>query len=71
MSEQSQAILDAFLALPMTEQESLMARLRERELPEGEDPTDEELLEELRLRSGEIAQGTAGAVHWSEILKVE
>jgi hypothetical protein len=57
MTAQTQAVLDAALALPEAKRALGVERLLETLSPEGEDLIDDELFTELERRRSEIEQG--------------
>jgi putative addiction module component (TIGR02574 family) len=67
MSPQTQAVLDAVLALPESERALLIERLLEDVPPEFEEVTDEALLAELDRRSAEFQRDPSVGVPWSEV----
>jgi putative addiction module component (TIGR02574 family) len=71
MSPQTQAILEAALALPEAERALLVERLLETLSEEGEEMTEEELLAELDRRRAEMADGTDPGIPWSELVPEE
>jgi putative addiction module component (TIGR02574 family) len=69
MTTQTQAILDAALALPEAERFALVEQLLEVLSPDLNDLSDDELLAELERRRAEVRAGTAKGVPWSELKK--
>jgi putative addiction module component (TIGR02574 family) len=67
MSPQSQALLDAALALPEAERALLVERLLETLSKEGDDLTEEELVAELDRRRAEMADGTDPGIPASQL----
>jgi putative addiction module component (TIGR02574 family) len=67
MTSQTQAILDAALALPEAERALLVERLLETLSPEQGELSDEELFAELERRRAEVEQGQVKPVPWSEV----
>ncbi len=71
MSDQTQAVLDAALALSVTERELLVRRLLE-SLPSAVDEmNDEELEAELDRRWEEYQRDPSAGIPWSEIKRSE
>jgi putative addiction module component (TIGR02574 family) len=66
MSDQTQAILDAALALSETERELLVQRLLE-SLPSVDKLSDQELEAELDRRWEEYQRDPSASIPWSEI----
>jgi putative addiction module component (TIGR02574 family) len=67
MTAQTQAVLDAALALPEAERALLVERLLETLSPEEEELSDDELFAELERRRAEIEQGLVKPIPWSEV----
>jgi putative addiction module component (TIGR02574 family) len=67
MTTQTQAILDAALALPEAERFALVEQLLEVLSPGPNELSDDELLAELERRRTEVRAGTAKGVPWSEL----
>jgi putative addiction module component (TIGR02574 family) len=67
MTVQTQAVLDAALALPEAERALLVERLLETLSSEAEELTDDELFAELERRRAEIEQGVVNPIPWSEV----
>jgi len=67
MSPQTQALLDAALALPEAERILLVERLLETLPPETDEVTDDELFAELERRRMEVEQGVEKPIPWSEV----
>jgi putative addiction module component (TIGR02574 family) len=67
MTPQTQAILDAALALPEAERALLVDRLLESLPPEVDEMTDDEFFAELERRRAEVEQGTVKPIPWSEL----
>ena len=67
MNSQTQAVLDAALALPEAERAELVDRLLESLPPEIEGFTDDEFYAELERRSAEIEQGIVKPIPWSDV----
>ena len=67
MTSQTQAILDAALALPEAERALLVERLLETLSPEQGELSDEELFAELERRRAEVEQGQVKPGPWSEV----
>jgi putative addiction module component (TIGR02574 family) len=67
MTTQTQAILDAALALPEAERFALVEQLLEVLSPGPNELSDDELLAELERRRAEVRAGTAKGVPWSEL----
>jgi putative addiction module component (TIGR02574 family) len=67
MTTQTQAILDAALALPEAERLALMEQLLEVSSPDLEELNDDELYAELERRRAEVHAGTAKGIPWSEL----
>lgn len=65
MDERTQQLYNEALALPEQQLNLLVERLLEAIGPP--DDEDAELIEELDRRSKEIAEGTDGAIPWSEV----
>ncbi len=71
MTQSTQAILDAALALPEAERAALAERLLESLSPEPDELGDAGWLAELERRSADFERGTAEAVSWSELKQEE
>lgn len=71
MDANTQAILQAALALPEDARLNLAHELLDSLPPELDDLSDEELLAELKRRSAEIDNGAVKLVPWSEVQKME
>lgn len=69
MEPQTQALFEAAMALPESERNLLIERLLETLSDDAEELTDDELAAELDRRRAEMANGTAGAIPWSELAK--
>ena len=68
MDAQTQAILDAALALPEAQRVLLTERLLESISPDDpEDLSDEEFAAELQRRRQEVVEGKADLVPWSQL----
>ena len=67
MSPQTQALLDAALALPEAGRALLVEGLLESLSEEGDDRTDEELVAELDRRRAEMADGTDPGIPASDL----
>ena len=67
MTNETQSIFDAALALPEKERAALAQLLLESLSEDQEDITEEELLAELDRRSADLERGTADAVPWSDL----
>jgi len=67
---QTQAILQAALALPEAERELLVECLLESLDPPGEVMTDEEFAAELDRRVAELDADPSKAIPWSEVRKM-
>lgn len=67
----TQAILQAALALPEDARFGLAQELLDSLPPELDELSDEELLAELKRRSAEIDSGAVKLVPWSEAKQVE
>jgi putative addiction module component (TIGR02574 family) len=67
MSEQSQAILQAALALPERERSALIQQLAETLSPEEEERWEEEFAQELERRRLEFDQGKADPTTWQDL----
>jgi putative addiction module component (TIGR02574 family) len=67
MNPQTQAILDAALALPEAERALLAERLLESVSPEADELTDDEFFAELERRRMEVEQGLVKPIPWSEV----
>jgi len=67
MMNQTQAILDAALALHEAERAFLVERLLETLSPEQEEVSDDELFAELERRRAEVEQGLVKPIPWSEV----
>jgi putative addiction module component (TIGR02574 family) len=67
MSPQTQALLDAALALPEAGRALLVEGLLESLSEEGDDRTDEELVAELDQRRAEMADGTDPGIPASDL----
>ena len=67
MSPQTQALLDAALALPEADRALLVEGLLESLSEEGDDRTDEELVAELDRRRAEMADGTDPGIPASDL----
>jgi putative addiction module component (TIGR02574 family) len=71
MNPQTQAILDAALALPEAERALLVERLLETLSPEGEALTDDELFAELERRREEYERDPSIGIPWEEVKRLE
>jgi len=71
MSDQTQTIFAAALALTEGERALLVEQLLESLSPEPEEMTDEEFLAELDRRSAEFLQDPSVGVPWSEVKRRE
>jgi putative addiction module component (TIGR02574 family) len=71
MNSQTQAILDAALALPEVERALLVERLLETLSPEPDQRTEEELAAELDRRFAEFQQDPSVAIPWSKVKDAE
>jgi putative addiction module component (TIGR02574 family) len=70
MSDRSQAVFDAAMALPEDERWLLVERLLETlPPPPDEDMTEEKFVAELDRRAAEIAQDPSLAIPWKDVLK--
>ena len=67
MSPQTQALLDAALALPEADRALLVEGLLDSLSEEGDDRTDEELVAELDRRRAEMADGTDPGIPASDL----
>jgi len=68
LDAQTQAILDAALALPEAQRVLLTERLLESISPDDpEDLSDEEFAAELQRRRQEVVEGKADLVPWSQL----
>ncbi len=67
MDTQTQALLDAVLALPETERVLFAQRLLETLPIDVADVSDEEWAAELERRRQEVLAGEGGTVPWSEL----
>jgi putative addiction module component (TIGR02574 family) len=67
MTDQTQTVLDAALALPEAERALLVERLLETLSPETDELTDDELFAELERRRAEVEQGLVKPIPWSEV----
>jgi putative addiction module component (TIGR02574 family) len=68
MTSETQALIDAALALPEADRELLVELLLESLPPEGDELTDEEFAAELDRRRAEIEQGIVKPIPWSDAL---
>jgi putative addiction module component (TIGR02574 family) len=68
MTSETQALLDAALALPETDRAWLVERLLESLSPEGDELTEEEFAAELDRRRAEVEQGIVKPIPWSDAL---
>jgi putative addiction module component (TIGR02574 family) len=66
MTPETQALIDAALALPEAERILLVERLLESLPPETDELSDEELLAELERRRAEVEQGAVKPIPLSE-----
>jgi putative addiction module component (TIGR02574 family) len=66
MTPETQALIDAALALPEAERVLLVERLLESLSPETDELGDEELLAELERRRAEVEQGAVKPIPSSE-----
>jgi putative addiction module component (TIGR02574 family) len=64
-----QAIIEAALALPESERMALVTPLLESLGSETDGLDEDAFVRELRRRTAEIDQGTAGLVSWDELRK--
>jgi putative addiction module component (TIGR02574 family) len=71
MSDQTQALLDAALALPEAERELLVERLLESLSPEPDEQTEDEFYAELELRRAELDKDPSIAIPWTDVAKEE
>lgn len=69
MSKETQAILEAALALPDPEREQLVARLLESLPSQVDELTDDEFHAELDRRHAEFQADPSIGVPWEEVLK--
>lgn len=67
MSDETDRLLAAALALPEEERIRLVERLLESLPPEGGAETEEEFAAELERRAAEVAAGTADAIPWDKL----
>jgi putative addiction module component (TIGR02574 family) len=71
MSNQTQTVFDAAMALPEAERLLLVERLMETLPPNEDDKTDEEFAAELDRRWEEIQRDPSAAVPWNKTLLEE
>ena len=71
MTAQTQALLDAALALPEAERALLADRLYESLLPDQDTLTDDQLFAELERRDAEAEIDPSVLIPWSDLEKEE
>jgi putative addiction module component (TIGR02574 family) len=69
MSEETQAILTAALALPEADRAELAERLLESLSPEMDELSDDELFAELERRRAEAEKDPSVAIPWTDVVK--
>jgi putative addiction module component (TIGR02574 family) len=67
MTNQTQTVLDAAMALPEAERLLLVERLMETLPPDEDDRTDQEFAAELDRRWAEFQQNPSTAVPWDQV----
>jgi putative addiction module component (TIGR02574 family) len=71
MSNQTQTVLDAAMALPEAERLWLVERLMETLPPDVDEMTDDELYAELERRRAEVEKDPSAAIPWKDVVMGE